>query len=97
VSPGFPIHGFVNRKTLIVICCTASAMHDTKHALERGHEINRHTIALSSSYKTGLGPVGRVLLSGMDVSEGVVSLELPLEALLEGAISPNQRGIKLST
>ena len=47
------------------------------------------TIILSSSCAAVLRPLGRLLFSIMDVSEGVVALELAWETLVEGAILPD--------
>ena len=43
---------------------------------------------LSSSFAADLRPFKRPLFSVMDMSEGVVALELAWETLLEGAILP---------
>ena len=61
---------------------------------EEGGE--RLTITLSSSWAAVLRPLGRLLFSIMDVSEGVVALELAWETLVEGAILPDAVGILTS-
>jgi len=54
----------------------------------------RLTTALSSSYAWTLRPPNRPLGSAAGVSEGVVTLELAEEFLVEGAIVPESRGVK---
>lgn len=56
-------------------------------------EGNQHTIMLSSSFAADLRPFKRPLFSVIDISEGVVTLELAWETLLEGAILPEAGGI----
>ena len=56
----------------------------------------RLTITLSSSCAAGLRPLERLLFSIMDVSEGVVALELAWQTLVEGAILPDAVGILAS-
>ena len=55
------------------------------------------TITLSSSYAGALRPLDRPLCSAMDVSEGVVTLELAEEFLVEGAIQPTVKGPTLGS
>ena len=48
---------------------------------------------LSSSFAANLRPLERPLFSAIDVSEGVVALELAWETLLEGAILRDAGGL----
>lgn len=53
----------------------------------------QHTMMLSSSFAAGLRPLGRPLFSAIDMSEGVVALELAWDTLLEGAMRPDAGGV----
>ena len=48
---------------------------------------------LSSSFAADLRPLERPAFSVMDTSEGVVTLELAWETLVEGAILPEAGGV----
>ncbi len=48
---------------------------------------------LSSSFAADFRPLVRPWFSDIEISEGVVTLELALETLLEGAMLPDAGGI----
>ena len=57
----------------------------------------QHTMMLSSSFAADLRPLARPTFSVMDMSEGVVALELAWDTLVEGAILPEAGGVHPQT